>query len=225
MSSLATKLPLAWRELCGDALPSLDALAAWLEQENQAGKTIYPPEEHWFAALQAVEPEAVRVVILGQDPYHGAGEAHGLAFSVQPGVRVPPSLLNIFKEIKRDLSGDMPPHGCLQQWAEQGVLLLNTVLTVEADRAGSHAKRGWEALTDCLVKQLAAHFSGIVFMLWGAPAGKKAALIDGERHCVLQSAHPSPLSVYRGFTGNGHFSAANRYLQEQGKQPINWQIN
>jgi uracil-DNA glycosylase len=161
---------------------------------------------------------------LGQDPYHGAGEAHGLSFSVPHGIKIPPSLANIYKELARDLGLNPPQHGCLQDWAGQGVLLLNSALTVEADKAGSHAKKGWEALTDALIHELAQRHQGLVFMLWGAHAQKKAARIDRTRHLVLESVHPSPLSAYRGFIGNGHFSAANDYLVSQGRSPIDWQL-
>nr|WP_081686861.1 uracil-DNA glycosylase [Chitinilyticum litopenaei] len=218
-------LPASWQPLLAAhaASPHWQRLGDFLAQELAAGKTIHPAREHWFAALEAVAPQDVRVVILGQDPYHGAGEAHGLSFSVPHGVKTPPSLRNIWQEIARDLGHTPPPHGNLAGWASQGVLLLNSVLTVEADRAGSHAKQGWEAFTDCLIEQLAAARSNLVFMLWGAYAARKAARIDASRHLLLHSAHPSPLSAYRGFLGNGHFSAANAYLAAQGLATINWE--
>lgn len=224
MNWLAQAVPPAWRDLASTVIsqPGWQNLATFLEQEALAGQTIYPPREHWFAALAATQPQDVRVVIVGQDPYHGESEAHGLSFSVPPGVRIPPSLANIFKEIARDF-GHMPAqYGCLEAWARQGVLLLNTSLTVRANQAGSHAKRGWETFTDALIAGLVRDQTHVVFLLWGAHAQKKAALIDPERHLVLKSPHPSPLSAYRGFIGNGHFSAANAYLQQHGRAPINW---
>lgn len=226
MNWLARAVPAAWQSLANDGFstPKWQKLSAFLEQEIAAGQTIYPPREHWFAALEAVAPEQVRVVIVGQDPYHGAGEAHGLSFSVPPGIRIPPSLLNIYKEIERDFGHPRPGHGCLTDWAKQGVLLLNTSLTVRADQAGSHAKQGWETFTDALIKGLAQEQDGLVFLLWGAHAQKKAALLDPARHRVLQSPHPSPLSAHRGFIGNGHFSAANQYLLQNGQAPIDWCI-
>jgi uracil-DNA glycosylase len=217
-------IPATWQPLLAALRqnPDLTRLGQFLDAEAAAGKTIYPPRALWFAALAHVTPADVKVVILGQDPYHGAGQAHGLSFSVPPGIKKPPSLNNIWKEIARDLGLTPPQDGSLTGWADQGVLLLNTVLTVEADCAASHAKRGWEVLTDEIIRQLAAHESGIVFMLWGSHAQKKAALIDRSRHLVLESVHPSPLSAHRGFIGNGHFSAANRYLQEHQRPVIDW---
>ncbi|AZN36148.1 uracil-DNA glycosylase [Iodobacter ciconiae] len=220
-------LPAEWQLLVGDVLQSTkwQQLSVFLDAELAAGKVIYPKQSRWFAALESVLPEHVKVVVLGQDPYHGAGQAHGLSFSVPVGVKPPPSLVNIFKEQTRDLGHTPPQHGNLQSWATQGVLLLNSVLTVEADKAASHAGQGWEELTDALIKSLAEQHSHIVFMLWGAYAKKKQALIDAGHHCILCSAHPSPLSAHRGFIGNGHFSAANRYLLAQGKSGIDWKIS
>ncbi|GGP18767.1 uracil-DNA glycosylase [Silvimonas iriomotensis] len=217
-------IPTTWQPLLAALRhnPVLNGLSQFLDAEAAAGKIIYPPRSQWFAALEHVAPADVKVVILGQDPYHGAGQAHGLSFSVPPGIKKPPSLNNIWKEIARDLGMTPPQDGSLLGWADQGVLLLNTVLTVEADCAASHAKRGWEVLTDEIIRQLAAHESGIVFMLWGSHAQKKAALIDRSKHLVLESVHPSPLSAHRGFIGNGHFSAANRYLQDQHRPVIDW---
>ncbi|TVP91627.1 MAG: uracil-DNA glycosylase [Pseudomonadaceae bacterium] len=217
----------AWLELVGDQfeLPYMQSLKGFLQAEKGAGKVIYPPGAQIFNALNSTRPDQVRVVILGQDPYHGPGQAHGLSFSVPPGVRPPPSLQNIFKELQRDLGLPVPAHGCLQAWAEQGVLLLNAVLTVEQGQAGSHAKRGWEDFTSCAVERLAAEQAGLVFMLWGSYAQKKAAHIDPARHCLLKSVHPSPLSAHRGFIGCGHFSAANNYLLQQGKAPIDWSLD
>lgn len=187
-------------------------------------KTIYPDKGDVFNAFNFTRFEDVKVVILGQDPYHGLGQAHGLCFSVPQGVRVPPSLLNIFKEIDRDLSLGIPSHGCLQSWAEQGVLLLNATLTVAQASAGSHQNKGWETFTDSAIKYLNDQREGIVFLLWGSYAQKKGRFIDDQKHLVLASPHPSPLSAYRGFIGNGHFSAANQYLLAQGKEPISWVI-
>jgi uracil-DNA glycosylase len=200
-------------------------LQEFLDQQLMGGVTIFPSRANWFAALANTRPEDVRVVILGQDPYHGEGQAHGMSFSVPHGIKPPPSLVNIFKEIARDLGHTPPQHGNLTAWADQGVLLLNSVLTVEADKAGSHRKQGWEQFTDALVAKLSVERDGIVFMLWGAYAEAKASLIDGTRHCILRSPHPSPLSAYRGFIGNGHFSAANRYLVSLSKPPINWALS
>ncbi|KAF0814360.1 Uracil-DNA glycosylase [Andreprevotia sp. IGB-42] len=218
------EIPPAWRALLAEetASPRFAGLQQFIAAETAAGKVIYPPREQRFAALAAVAPQDVKVVILGQDPYHGAGEAHGLAFSVPLGVKTPPSLRNIWQEIARDLGITPPQHGNLAGWVRQGVLLLNTSLTVEADCAGSHAKRGWEQFTDAVIHALSSRYAGIVFLLWGAHAQKKTALIDTARHCVLASPHPSPLSAHRGFIGNGHFSAANAYLQSEHKAPINW---
>jgi uracil-DNA glycosylase len=217
-------IPAAWQPLLAALRghPALTGLNEFLDAETAAGKIIYPPRAQWFAALAHVAPADVKVVILGQDPYHGAGQAHGLSFSVPPGIKKPPSLNNIWKEIARDLGLTPPQDGSLTGWADQGVLLLNTVLTVEADCAASHAKRGWEVLTDEIIHQLAEQESGIVFMLWGSHAQKKATLIDRNKHLVLESVHPSPLSAHRGFIGNGHFSAANRYLQDQRRLIIDW---
>ncbi|WP_432720652.1 uracil-DNA glycosylase [Jeongeupia wiesaeckerbachi] len=222
--ALAKQIPAAWQPALAPVAESarFAQLSGFLDAELLAGKTVYPPREHWFAALADLAPDDVRVVILGQDPYHGAGEAHGLSFSVPHGVKTPPSLRNIWQEIARDLGVTPAQHGNLAGWSRQGVLLLNSVLTVEADRAGSHAKRGWEALTDAVIAELAQRHEGLVFMLWGAYAQKKAAHVDVRRHCVLTSAHPSPLSAYRGFLGNGHFSKANAYLEQHGKALIDW---
>jgi uracil-DNA glycosylase len=200
------------------------ALSAFLREEKAAGKIIYPPGGQMFAAFDAVPFEAVRVVILGQDPYHGPGQAHGLSFSVPPGVPVPPSLLNVYKEIQRDLGFPIPKHGCLASWAAQGVLLLNAVLSVEAGAAGSHAKRGWEGFTDAAIDALSREREGLVFMLWGSYAQKKGERIDRQRHCVMRAPHPSPLSAHRGFLGCGHFGKANRWLQAQGAAPIDWRL-
>ena len=196
-----------------------------VRHERQAGITVYPPERDVFNAFRTTEFGQVKVVILGQDPYHGAGQAHGLAFSVQPEIAVPPSLVNIYKELATDIEGfQIPQHGYLQHWAEQGVLLLNTVLTVRAGAAHSHATFGWEVFTDEVIRQLDKEREHLVFMLWGSHAQKKGAFIDRNRHLVLTAPHPSPLSAYRGFFGCKHFSQANAYLQANGLKPIDWQV-
>ncbi|MFA5970437.1 MAG: uracil-DNA glycosylase [Sphingomonas sp.] len=204
------------------------ALKAFLVAEKAAGKQIFPRGSAWFRALDLTPPGDVRVVILGQDPYHGAGQAHGLCFSVPPGVRPPPSLGNIYKELKADLGIDPPGHGFLEAWAKQGVLLLNSVLTVESARAASHAGRGWEKFTDAVIRLVAARPDPVVFMLWGAYAQKKASFVDsveqGGRHLVLKAAHPSPLSAHNGFLGCRHFSKANAFLASRGLPPIDWAL-
>ena len=200
------------------------ALADFLRAEKRAGKVIYPPGPEIFAAFAHTPFDAVRVVILGQDPYHGPGQAHGLCFSVRPGVRPPPSLQNIFKEIARDPGLPPPDHGCLTPWAERGVLLLNSVLTVEQGRAAAHQGKGWEGFTDAAIDALNREREGIVFLLWGSYAQRKGQLIDRHRHCVLTSVHPSPLSAHRGFIGCGHFSAAYQYLESRGLAPIDWSL-
>jgi uracil-DNA glycosylase len=223
---MAVALHPSWAARVGAYLERADmqALAAFLRAEKAAGKRVHPPGRLMFAALDAVPFDAVRVVILGQDPYHGPGQAHGLSFSVPPGIAIPPSLLNIFKEIERDLGLPMPRHGCLQHWAAQGVLLLNAVLSVEEGRAGSHAGKGWEGFTDAIIGALSREREGLVFLLWGSYAQKKGELIDRQRHCVLKAPHPSPLSAHRGFLGCGHFGKANRWLQGLGSTPIDWSL-
>ena len=200
------------------------SLREFLAAEQRAGKVIYPEPSQWFAALNSTPFENVQVVILGQDPYHGPGQAHGLCFSVLPEVPVPPSLVNIYKEIALDLGFEAPSHGYLQSWAEQGVLLLNSVLTVEQGNAGSHQGKGWENFTDAVIAALNEQADGIVFLLWGAYAHKKGKVIDGTKHLVLKSPHPSPLSAHRGFYGNHHFSKANEYLLASGREGIRWQL-
>ena len=204
--------------------PYLAQLKAFLAAERAAGKTIYPRPGHWFAALDATPPDAVRVVILGQDPYHGEGQAHGLCFSVQPGVRPPPSLVNIYKELESDLGIARPRHGFLEHWAKQGVLLLNSVLTVEMGQAASHQGKGWEPFTDEIIRTVNAKTDPVVFLLWGAYAQKKAAFVDANRHLVLKAAHPSPLSAHNGFLGCRHFSKANAFLEANGQKPIDWAL-
>lgn len=184
--------------------------------------TVYPPARLIFNAFDQCPFDAVKVVIIGQDPYHGPGQAHGLCFSVAEGVPNPPSLQNIFKEIQSDLGAPLPPNGDLTRWARQGVLLLNATLTVQAHQAGSHQRRGWEEFTDAAIRLLAAEREHLVFILWGAYAQKKGAFIDRDRHLVLSSAHPSPLSAYNGFFGNHHFSRANEYLVAHGQSPVVW---
>ncbi|CAM4130844.1 uracil-DNA glycosylase [Vibrio neonatus] len=201
------------------------SLQAFIDAERSCGKVIYPAPQDVFSAFEQTPLETVKVVILGQDPYHGPNQAHGLSFSVLPGNKIPPSLRNIYKELAQDIPEFVTPdHGYLQSWAEQGVLLLNTVLTVEQGQAHSHAKSGWETFTQHAIEYLVSQQQHIVFMLWGAHAQKKGACIDPAKHCVLTSSHPSPLSARRGFLGCQHFSLANQYLEQQGKTGINWQI-
>jgi uracil-DNA glycosylase len=204
--------------------PYMQALRAFLLAEREAGKVIYPKAAEWFAALDLTPLEKVRVVILGQDPYHGEGQAHGLCFSVRGGVRPPPSLINIYKEMQTDLGLQPPRHGNLQSWAEQGVLMLNAVLTVEAGRAASHQGKGWEQFTDAIVRLLNAQPHPIVFILWGSYAQKKGALVDRSRHHVIASAHPSPLSAHNGFFGSKPFSRANEFLRSSGQPEIDWSL-
>ncbi len=199
-------------------------LRRFLIGEKQAGKIIYPAGDDIFNCMNLVSFADVKVVIIGQDPYHGQGQAHGLCFSVKPGVKSPPSLVNIFKEIHNDLGIEVSNHGYLKRWAEQGVLLINSVLTVERNKAGSHQGRGWERFTDAVIKTLNKEHSGLVFLLWGSYAQKKGKIIDKARHLVLESVHPSPLSAHRGFFGNHHFSKANAYLEDQGKTVIDWSL-
>lgn len=204
--------------------PYMAQLREFLRQEYAAGKQIYPPASLIFNALNSTPLDKVKVVILGQDPYHGPGQAHGLCFSVQPGVPAPPSLVNIFKELKRDLNIDIPNHGYLQSWADQGVLLLNTTMTVERANANSHAGKGWQHFTDRVIEVVSEHQPNLVFLLWGAHAQSKQKLIDTTKHLVLTSVHPSPLSAYRGFLGCGHFSRANKFLEQHGEAPIDWRL-
>ncbi|AJP73669.1 uracil-DNA glycosylase [Sphingomonas hengshuiensis] len=210
------------------ASPYMAALRAYLKAEKAAGKRIFPASHNWFRALDLTPLEDVRVVILGQDPYHGEGQAHGLCFSVQPGVRTPPSLVNIFKEMESDLGIPRAAHGFLEHWAKQGVLLLNAVLTVEQGMAASHQKRGWEPFTDAVIRLVNARPEPVVFLLWGSHAQKKAAFVDstdrGGRHLVLRAPHPSPLSAHSGFFGSRPFSQANSFLKAQGLRPIDWAL-
>lgn len=218
---------LTWQEII-DAekqQPYFQKIQFFVDQERAAGKEIYPPAEDVFNAFNATEFGDVKVVILGQDPYHGPNQAHGLCFSVLPGVKTPPSLVNMYKELAQDIEDfEIPQHGYLQSWAEQGVLLLNTVLTVEQGKAHSHAKTGWETFTDRVIEALNQHHSDVVFLLWGAHAQKKGRFIDRDKHHVLEGPHPSPLSARRGFFGCRHFSQTNAILQQLGKQPIEWRL-
>ncbi|WP_370387191.1 uracil-DNA glycosylase [Snodgrassella alvi] len=205
--------------------PYFQHILETVRAERMAGKIIYPPAPDVFNAFKATEFAQVKVVILGQDPYHGPQQAHGLSFSVRQGIAIPPSLVNIYKELADDIAGfRIPQHGYLQHWAEQGVLLLNTVLTVRAGQAHSHAELGWETFTDHVIAALNTERQNVVFMLWGSHAQKKGAMINRQKHLVLTAPHPSPLSAYRGFFGCKHFSKANAYLQQHGMAPIDWQI-
>ena len=217
----------AWQEVLGPVKHAdfFQQLMARIDAERAAGKAIYPPASEVFNALTLTPLDDVKVVILGQDPYHGPGQAHGLCFSVQPGVKTPPSLVNIYKELAQDIEGfHIPEHGNLTAWAEQGVLLLNTVLTVEQGKAHSHAKWGWETFTDAVIKSVNDTQHGVVFLLWGSHAQKKGQNIDTQKHYVLSAPHPSPLSAHRGFLGCRHFSQTNTLLSQQGKTPVNWQV-
>ena len=222
-------VPDSWRTALEPVLASPEArrLGGWLCAEETAGRTIYPPRGSRLRALELTPLDAVRVVILGQDPYHGPGQAMGLAFSVPEGVRVPPSLANIYKELAADCGIARPAHGDLSAWAKQGVLLLNTCLTVEEGKAGSHAGRGWEAMTDACVAAVAARDCPSVFVLWGSHAQAKVARISGLAdgpHCVIRSPHPSPLSAHRGFFGSRPFSRANAFLEANGRGVIDWAL-
>lgn len=206
------------------AQPYLQEIQHFIAKERAAGKVIYPVETDVFSAFDDTPLADIKVVILGQDPYHGPHQAHGLSFSVLPGVKVPPSLRNVYKELASDVDFTVPEHGYLTAWAKQGVLMLNTVLTVEQGKAHSHAKLGWEMFTDTVIARVNEHSQGVVFLLWGAHAQKKGALINQQRHYVLTAAHPSPLSAYRGFFGCQHFSTTNKLLIQQGKAAIEWQL-
>ena len=222
---IAPKLEEGWLNVLKPEFekPYFSDLKSFLVKEREQF-TVYPPGNRIFAAFDYTPFEEVEVVILGQDPYHGPGQAQGLCFSVPPGVDVPPSLLNIYAELKRDLQIEPPDHGCLLPWADRGVLLLNAVLSVERGRAGAHQGKGWEAFTDRIITLLNSEREGLVFMLWGAYAQAKGKLVDPRRHLVLRAPHPSPLSAYRGFIGCGHFSRANSYLQARGGQAIDWRL-
>jgi uracil-DNA glycosylase len=220
------RLEASWRAaLAGEfASPYMGALKDFLRGEIAAGRRVYPRGAEYFRALDLTPLDQVRVVILGQDPYHGPGQAHGLCFSVQPGVKVPPSLANIYRELESDLGVPPARHGHLEAWAQQGVLLLNAVLTVEAGRAASHQGHGWERFTDAVIARVGALERPVVFMLWGSYAQKKAGFVDRNRHLVLRAPHPSPLSAHSGFFGCRHFSRANAFLAERGEAPIDWRL-
>jgi uracil-DNA glycosylase len=218
-------LPASWQDVLGEELdtPYFKELTEFVEEERTKGP-VYPPREEVFAALDATPFDRVKVLILGQDPYHGRGQAHGLCFSVRPGVSLPPSLQNIYKELEQDLGYPPPSHGCLDHWARQGVLLLNTSLTVRGGRAASHSGKGWEIFTDEVLRAVNEKEERVVFILWGAHARKKKALVDRSRHVVIESAHPSPHSASYGFFGSRPFSRANAALVEAGREPIDWRL-
>ena len=219
--------PKTWESIINDEREKayFQSVLAFVEQQRNSGKTVYPPQEQVFSAFDMTPFESVRVVILGQDPYHGANQAHGLAFSVLPGVKIPPSLRNMYKELAQDIEGfEIPSHGYLDTWASQGVLMLNTVLTVEEAKAHSHAKCGWETFTDTIISELNQRSEPIIFLLWGAHAQKKGQAIDADKHHVLVAPHPSPLSARRGFFGCQHFSMTNELLSSINQQPIDWTL-
>lgn len=219
--------PKSWESIINDERDKeyFQSVLDFVEQQRNSGKTIYPPQEQVFSAFDMTPFESVRVVILGQDPYHGAKQAHGLAFSVLPGVKIPPSLRNMYKELAQDIDGfEIPSHGYLDTWASQGVLMLNTVLTVEEAKAHSHAKCGWETFTDTIIAELNQRSEPIIFLLWGAHAQKKGQAIDADKHHVLVAPHPSPLSARRGFFGCQHFSMTNELLSSINQQPIDWTL-
>lgn len=220
---MEVKIAPSWRERLFEEFQKkyFCDLVAFVKSEYQKHQ-VYPPGPKIFNAFEHCTFDEVRVVIIGQDPYHGPNQANGLSFSVEEGVRMPPSLVNIFKEISEDLQKPMPANGNLERWADQGVLLLNATLTVRAHTPGSHQNKGWEMFTDAVIRKVSEEKRHVVFMLWGAYAQKKSLLIDGDKHLVLKSPHPSPFSVYRGFFGNKHFSKANAYLEVQGKGTIDW---
>ncbi|WP_256004504.1 uracil-DNA glycosylase [Pedobacter deserti] len=224
---MAVNLESSWLNVLEEEFskPYMADLKTFLAEEKASGKTIYPKGKDIFNALNHTPFHAVKVVLIGQDPYHGPGQAHGLSFSVQKGVATPPSLRNIYKELSEDIEGfQIPAHGELTKWADEGVLLLNATLTVRAHEPGSHQGKGWEIFTDTVISKLSAGREGIVFMLWGRFAQNKAALIDPSRHSILTAAHPSPFSAHSGFLGCRHFSKANSILSDNGKSPVDWQI-
>jgi uracil-DNA glycosylase len=226
LTNTAIKLEHSWLQKLQPEFdaPYMIALKSFLTAERDAGKVIYPKASEWFTALNTTPLHHVRVVILGQDPYHGEGQAHGLCFSVRQGVRPPPSLLNIYKEMQTDLGLTPPRYGNLEHWAQQGVLLLNSVLTVQANTAASHAGKGWEKFTDAVIREVNALPHPVVFILWGNYAQKKAAFVDATKHHIIKSAHPSPLSAHNGFFGSRPFSKANTFLITQGKQAVEWKL-
>jgi len=216
----------SWKPFLDDELnkPYMLTLKEFLRLEKNDHKIIYPHSSNWFHSLELTPLEEVKVVILGQDPYHQHHQAHGLCFSVQPDVKIPPSLRNIYKELQNDLNIPHALHGCLDSWAKQGVLLLNSVLTVEYNQANAHQGKGWESFTDKVIETVNEQNDHVVFLLWGSYAQKKGAFIDTEKHLVLKAPHPSPLSAHRGFLGCKHFSKANQYLTQHGKTPIHWEL-
>lgn len=226
MTEADVKLDESWKQALQGEFASgyMQELKQFLIAEKSAGKRIFPRGPDYFRALDLTPVDTVKVVILGQDPYHGAGQAHGLCFSVQPGIRIPPSLVNIYKEMQSDLGIPPARHGFLESWARQGVLLLNSVLTVEEARAASHQGKGWERFTDAVIRVVNEQVDHAVFMLWGSYAQKKAAFVDQSRHLVLKAPHPSPLSAHNGFFGSGHFSKANAWLESKGRGGIDWSL-
>ncbi len=226
MNAVNPKIDSSWLELIGDEFNKeyFLQLKQFLIEEKTTYK-IYPSGNLIFNAFNSTNVKNTKVVIIGQDPYHGDGQAHGLCFSVEPGIKPPPSLVNIFKELKNDIGLDIPNHGCLQSWANQGILMLNATLTVRANQAGSHQNKGWEIFTDAVIKKLSEHKTGLVFILWGKYAQDKEKLIDATKHHILKAAHPSPFSAYNGFLGCKHFSKTNEILIKQNLKPINWAIS
>lgn len=225
MTNIDPNIEEGWKKILLDEFqsPWFSELKEFLVEETSSRK-IYPPGNLIFNAFKHTPFDNVKVVILGQDPYHGAGQAHGLCFSVPPGIKAPPSLANIFKELQSDLTFPVPTHGNLENWADQGVLLLNATLTVRAGEAGSHQKRGWEKFTDAVIEKISQQKDSVVFLLWGRFAQAKEILIDGDKHLVLKAAHPSPFSAYNGFFGCRHFSKANNYLEQKGIDAVNWSL-
>ncbi len=221
-----TKLESSWFEQLGEEFeqPYMQELMSFLEAQRAEGKLVFPTPDKYFSAFERTPLKSVKVVILGQDPYHGPGQAHGLSFSVPVGVKIPPSLKNIFKEQKSDLNIENGSHGCLEHWADEGVLLLNSVLSVEQAKAASHQKKGWEQFTDSVIYTINEQCENVVFLLWGAYAQRKGQFIDRSKHCVLEAPHPSPLSAHRGFFGCKHFSLANKYLTAHGRTAVDWQL-
>ncbi len=230
MTTLSSRLEKNWRTIISREFGSgvefehhMAKLEQFLQREKDAGRTIYPHDTEIFAAFNSTALHDIKVVIIGQDPYHGDGQAHGLCFSVRKHTPIPRSLKNIYKEIERDCGTQMPPHGDLTAWAQQGVLLLNSTLTVQKGKAGSHRRKGWEKFTDAVIHAVNEKREHVVFLLWGSSAQKKGALIDRKKHRVLEAPHPSPLSAHRGFLGCGHFKKADDYLEKHGIKPIKWQ--
>ena len=225
MSSPNIQIEESWKQALSEEFkkPYFAEIRQFLQEEKAAGKTIFPPGSLIFNAFNSTPFEKVRVIILGQDPYHGTGQAHGLCFSVTPGIKPPPSLVNIFKELKNDIGFEIPDHGSLQKWTTQGVFLLNAILTVEANKPASHQKHGWEEFTNAAIEKLSKEQDELIFLLWGAFAQQKTGLIDERKHIILKAAHPSPFSAYNGFFGCKHFSKTNEILINKGEQPINWQ--